>query len=86
MGGRTFSVRGEYREIDRPHLLVFTWLPDWQGDTTESLVRFDLIEQDGVTRVRLTHTGLVAEVSRNSHRGWMQILECLATYAGKTAA
>src|SRR5262249_22069939 len=31
MGGRPFSVVGEYRSIERPRLLVFTWLPDWQG-------------------------------------------------------
>jgi len=29
-GGKSFTVRGEYRKIERPHLLVFTWLPDWE--------------------------------------------------------
>jgi len=28
MGGKSFSVVGEYREIERPRFLVFTWLPD----------------------------------------------------------
>src|SRR5215470_1426355 len=44
MGGKPFSVGGVYRTIDRPRLLVFTWLPDWQEDATESLVRLDLDE------------------------------------------
>lgn len=81
MGGRPFVVRGEYRAVDRPHLLAFTWLPDWQGDPTESLVRFDLEERDGHTSVRLTHSGLITEISRTSHRGWPEILEWLQGYA-----
>jgi uncharacterized protein YndB with AHSA1/START domain len=54
-GGQPFSVAGEYRNIERPRLLVFTWLPDWDENASESLVRFDLDEKDGVTTVRLTH-------------------------------
>ncbi len=41
LGGKPFSVVGEYRTIERPRLLVFTWLPDWHEGATESLVRFD---------------------------------------------
>jgi uncharacterized protein YndB with AHSA1/START domain len=81
MGGRPFRVEGEYREIRRPHVLVFTWLPDWQGDATESLVRFDLDEKDGRTTVRVTHSGLVTQTSRNSHKGWPQVLGWLQAYA-----
>lgn len=81
MGGKPFAVRGQYREIERPRLLVFTWLPDWQEDATESLVRFDLEEQHGVTTVRLTHSGLTSDSARSSHRGWPQILGWLQAYA-----
>jgi len=42
--GEPFTITGEYREIIRPHLLVFTWLPDWQGNAEISLVRIDLDE------------------------------------------
>lgn len=79
-GGRSFSVVGEYRKVRRPSLLVFTWLPNWQQDLTESLVRFDLEEKDGVTTVRLTHSGLTTEISRASHQGWPQILAWLQAY------
>jgi uncharacterized protein YndB with AHSA1/START domain len=78
--GKPFVLSGEYREIERPRLLVFTWLPDWYEGATESLVRWDLDEHDGVTTVRLTHSGLVSESARNSHRGWPQILEWLRIY------
>jgi uncharacterized protein YndB with AHSA1/START domain len=79
MGG-PFEVTGEYRQVERPRLLVFTWLPSWQGDNTESLVRFDLTEENSSTTVRLTHSGLTTEASRNTHRGWPQILASLRSY------
>ena len=80
MGGRPFTVKGRYREVTRPRLLVFTWLPDWQGDATESVVRIELTETRGVTTVRLTHSGLVTDASRASHRGWPYILGWLKAH------
>jgi uncharacterized protein YndB with AHSA1/START domain len=79
------KVQGEYRRVDRPRLLEFTWLPTWQGDNTESLVRFDLEENAGVTKVRITHTGLVTDASRTSHRGWPNILSWLQGYVERTS-
>jgi uncharacterized protein YndB with AHSA1/START domain len=67
VGGRLFTVQGVYREIQRPNVLAFTWLPSWQEDPLESLVRFDLEEKDGVTTVRLTHSGLTTESARTQH-------------------
>ena len=81
VNGQSFTITGEYREVVRPHLLVFTWLPDWQGDAETSLVRIDLAENRGVTTVRLTHSGLTAEARRTGHRGWPQILAWLQAYA-----
>jgi uncharacterized protein YndB with AHSA1/START domain len=78
--GKSFSVAGAYREIERPRLLVFTWLPDWERNAPESLVRFDLEEKNGVTRVRLTHSGLTTEGSRAHHQGWPQVLGWLQAY------
>lgn len=80
-GGRPFLVSGEYVEIERPRLLVFTWLPDWLENATASVVRWDLAESGGRTTVRLTHSGLDSEAARNSHRGWPQILACLRAHA-----
>jgi uncharacterized protein YndB with AHSA1/START domain len=85
MGGKPFTVAGEYRQIERPRLLVFTWLPDWQEDATESIVRFDLEENDGVTTVHLTHSGLATESSRASHKGWPQVLTLLQAYIEQPA-
>ena len=78
--GRPFTVQGVYRAIDRPRLLVFTWLPSWQDDPIETLVSFDFTEKDGVTTVRLRHSGLATESSRAQHRGWPDILAWLRRY------
>ena len=80
VGGRPFTVQGIYREIQRPRVLAFTWLPSWQEDEVETLVRFDLEEKDGVTTVRLTHSGLTTESARSQHRGWPDILTWLRIY------
>jgi uncharacterized protein YndB with AHSA1/START domain len=81
MGGKPFCVAGEYRIVERPRVLAFTWLPDWDENATETLVRFDLTEQSGVTTLRLTHAGFASEASRQRHQGWPQILSWLKAYA-----
>ena len=78
--GCPFTIKGEYRTIEPPHVLAFTWLPDWQQNPTETLVRFDLTEKDGFTTVRLTHSGLKPE-DLEAHQGWPQILGRLKDYA-----
>jgi uncharacterized protein YndB with AHSA1/START domain len=78
--GKPATVKGEYCQIERPRLLVFTWLPSWQEEATESMVRFDLEEKNGVTTVRLTHSGLATDSSRASHKGWPEILAWLQAY------
>jgi uncharacterized protein YndB with AHSA1/START domain len=78
--GRPFKVEGVYRIIQRPHVLAFTWLPSWDEGATETLVRFDLYEQNGFTTVRLTHSGFASESSRARHQGWPQILGWLKAY------
>jgi len=80
MGGKPFSVVGTYRIIEPPCVLAFTWLPSWDEAASETLVRFDLSEQGGVTTVRLTHSGFASEGSRARHQGWPQILSWLQGY------
>lgn len=80
MGGKPFNVNGFYRIIERPRVLAFTWLPSWDEEATETLVRFDLDERGGVTTVRLTHSGFDSDGSRTRHQGWPQILNWLMGY------
>ena len=74
-------VAGEYRKIERPRLLVFTWLRGEQENEPETLVRWDLEEKDGITTVRLTHSGLTSESSRNRNSSWPLILCLLQAFA-----
>jgi uncharacterized protein YndB with AHSA1/START domain len=84
LGRKAFRIASEYRSVERPHLLVFTWLPDWHPNAKESPVRFDLQEKDGITRVRLTHSRLPTKGAR-AHKGWRDILEWLRAYVEETS-
>jgi uncharacterized protein YndB with AHSA1/START domain len=57
--GRDATVRGEYRVVDPPRLLEFSWEASWDGFALTT-VRCELepISVDGVpgTRLRVTHT------------------------------
>ena len=67
---------GHYTEIDPPSRLAFTWT--WDDDTRETLIELDFEEADGVTTVRLTHSGLRDEDSVRSHEdGWTECLDNL---------
>jgi uncharacterized protein YndB with AHSA1/START domain len=81
VGGRPFRVAGAYRIVEPPRAIEFTWLPSWDEAAVETVVRFDLTEQNGVTKVRLTHSGHTSEASRARHQGWPQILGWLQSYA-----
>jgi uncharacterized protein YndB with AHSA1/START domain len=78
MGGKPFTISGKYRAIERPRLLEFTWLRDWEEP--ETLIRFDLEEKDGATLVRLTHSGLTTERARESYKSWPWLLARLQGY------
>lgn len=73
--GKSARVAGQYREIDRPRLLSFTWVRDEDG--IETLVRWELDERDGATKVRVTHSGLNTENLRTRNDGWPLILSLL---------
>jgi uncharacterized protein YndB with AHSA1/START domain len=68
---------GHYTEIDPPTRLAFTWT--WDNDEErETLLELDFEEAEGVTTVRLTHSGLRDEESVISHEGgWSNALDNL---------
>jgi uncharacterized protein YndB with AHSA1/START domain len=84
--GRTRSsdARGAFREVVPVHRLAYTF--GWDGDETvppgSSLIEIDLIDRDGGTLVRMTHSGLPnAERCAAHARGWAHYFERLATVA-----
>jgi uncharacterized protein YndB with AHSA1/START domain len=72
-------VHGEYRVIEPPNLLIFTWIRK-EEDHPETLVRWDLEEIDGSTTVRVTHSGLTNERLRERNSGWTMIVKLLQAH------
>lgn len=76
-GGKPFTIHGEYRVVDRPRLLEFTWT---KNDESVTLVRFELTEVDGATTVQLTHSELTDQL-RESYQGWPWLMALLKGFA-----
>jgi uncharacterized protein YndB with AHSA1/START domain len=79
-GGEPFYVRGEYRVVDFPARLVFTWT--WEDpveNVSDSIVTVDLIDRGGSTEVVLTHERLPEDRRVSHEQGWLQILNKLGT-------
>jgi uncharacterized protein YndB with AHSA1/START domain len=82
--GETFAVAGVYRAIDPPRLLEYTWNYDWseRADAAETVVRYELEERDGMTHLRVIHSGFVDAKDRDDHdHGWGHVLGWLQAYA-----
>jgi uncharacterized protein YndB with AHSA1/START domain len=83
-GTRNRTARGAFREVVPVHRLAYTF--GWDGDEIvppgSSLVEIDLIDRDGGTLVRVTHSGLpTAEQCAAHARGWAHYFDRLATAA-----
>ena len=80
--GRT--ARGQFREVVPVHRLAYSF--GWDGDDEvppgSSLVEIDLLDRDGGTLIRLTHTGLPNAARCAAHaRGWTYYIDRLAIAA-----
>jgi uncharacterized protein YndB with AHSA1/START domain len=70
---REIGGGGHYTEIDPPRRLAFTWV--WDEDGRETLIELDFAETDGLTTVRLTHSGLLDVAAVRDHDdGWVKCL------------
>ena len=73
--GRT--ARGQFREVVPVHRLAYSfgWEDDENVPPGSSLVEIDLIDRDGGTLVRMTHTGLPNAYECDGHaKGWAYYL------------
>jgi uncharacterized protein YndB with AHSA1/START domain len=71
-------VGGEFRVIEKPNLLVFTW--GWDGDPARtSLITLTFRNAGGKTELTLKQEGLPTIESRDDHnKGWNGTLNKLA--------
>ena len=83
VNGRT-TARGAFREVVPVHRLAYSF--GWEGDEEvppgSSLVEIDLIDRDGGTLLRMTHSGLPNAAKCAAHdKGWAHYLGRLAMAA-----
>jgi len=66
------EMNGTIKEIEFPHLLIFTWREEvWDKDISDTLVRWSLEEHERGTRLYVNHSGLPGRRIREIHNdGW----------------
>jgi uncharacterized protein YndB with AHSA1/START domain len=76
--GQGYEVKGEYRVVNAPRALAFTWLSEG-SDHRETIVTLEFTPRAVGTEVHLTHDGLPDARSVEEHtEGWADILGQLA--------
>jgi uncharacterized protein YndB with AHSA1/START domain len=73
-------VSGEFRVIEKPSRIVFTW--GWDGDPArQSLITLTFREAGGKTEFTLKQEGLGTKDNRDAHeKGWTGPFKKLAAY------
>lgn len=73
-------ISGEFEVIDRPHLLVYTWIVENTSPNIERVrIRFEPIALG--TKVVLTHELIATKAISEQHRhGWIGCLDGLVKY------
>jgi uncharacterized protein YndB with AHSA1/START domain len=81
-GSQTGRVHGEYREVERPRLLVFTWKASWD-DFAETLIRVELAPATKGTHVKVRHSGFAERTASGTGHteGWKRVLGWLSAHA-----
>jgi uncharacterized protein YndB with AHSA1/START domain len=82
--GPRHTARGEFREVVPVHRLAYSF--GWEGDEDvppgSTLIEIDLIDQDGGTLLRWTHSGFPdARLSARHDKGWAHYVARLAVAA-----
>jgi uncharacterized protein YndB with AHSA1/START domain len=87
--GEFFTAVGEFREVQEPERLVYTW--DWEKDGSgdefgevegkPTLITVEFRKRGERTELVFMHTRFATVESRDSHaRGWSRIVDSLATF------
>ena len=63
------TISGQFRIVDRPILLVMTWVGDY--DNLETLLEVGFIAEGNGTRMRIRHSGFADASLRDGYgSGW----------------
>jgi uncharacterized protein YndB with AHSA1/START domain len=79
--GRTFTVHGEFLEIEPARRIVQTWRPNWDGEKTTRL-RYEIEPVDDGSRLTVWHEGFGdrRDSCKGHTDGWEQVLGWLTDY------
>ena len=83
--GDAFHLVGEFREVDPPHRLAFTfvWEPP-DPDDVETLVELSFLARGESTEVAFTQGAFKTEPRRELHRdGWAESFDRLDDFLGR---
>jgi uncharacterized protein YndB with AHSA1/START domain len=85
--GQTHTIVGEYRVVQPPERLVYTWTwettPEEMRGSAGSLVTVLFTDEGGATNVVITHSGFADEQIRDLHEhGWNACLANLEQILG----
>jgi uncharacterized protein YndB with AHSA1/START domain len=76
--GKLQVLRGEYKEIDAPEKLSFTWFWETQPEYGETLIVLAFNDIDGKTELVLTQGSFPTVTGRDAHnRGWVVCFDSL---------
>ncbi|HTQ02530.1 MAG TPA: SRPBCC domain-containing protein [Polyangiaceae bacterium] len=79
--GRTLTIYGEFRTVEPPRKLVYTWQMD-DGRSECSLVTVTFTPRADGTEVVVVHENVPTEAMRESHeRGWRGCLDALESHS-----
>ena len=83
VGGK-YRSRGQFTEVIPVHRLAYTF--GWEGREKvppgSSLIEIDLIDKEGGTLLRMTHSGLPSAAHQASHaKGWIHYIDRLSKAA-----
>ncbi|WP_018352674.1 SRPBCC family protein [Longispora albida] len=85
ISGDGLAVTGEYRVVDEPSRLEFTW--QWEGDSEVTVVAIELCPVAGGTgtEIVIVHTGHSDETTTGNHaQGWADCLGRLPAWLETT--
>lgn len=80
-GTQQGNVHGEYLEVDKPRLLVYTWKASWD-DFSETLIRMELTPTAKGTHVKVRHSGFAQRTASGAGHaeGWKRVLGWLSAH------
>ena len=73
--GTEHRAIGEYRVVDPPKKVVYTWTWETMPDVVDTIVTVEFHERGNKTEIALRHDGLTAEQKKPHEDGWIACLD-----------